>query len=119
MLTAMENYRHCNANFFTRFFQFKNPALIAAGNGLEFYDFMLYGLLAPVFAPLFFPSDNHTLSLLSAYALFAVGFVLRPLGVFIWGHIADKYGRKPVLLSTITLMAIPAIGYLVCLPMNL
>ncbi|WP_116963680.1 MFS transporter [Fastidiosibacter lacustris] len=86
----------------------KKALVIALGNGLEFYDFMLYGILAPIFAPLFFPHDNHFISLLMAYTLIAVGYIIRPLGVFLWGHIADKRGRKPVLIITISLMAISA-----------
>lgn len=87
----------------------KKAWLVSIGNGLEFYDFMLYGLLAPVFAPLFFPSSNAVLSLFMAYALIAVGYVIRPIGILLWGHIADKYGRKPVLMSTISIMGFSAI----------
>lgn len=88
---------------------------LAIGNALEFYDFVLYGILATTFVPLFFPATNPALSVISAYVLFSIGFLLRPMGVFLWGHIADKYGRKPVLLITITLVSIPAVG-IACLP---
>lgn len=88
---------------------FKNFLPVLLGNTLESYDFCLYGLLAPVFAKVFFPSDFQN-SLLAAFVVFSVAYIARPFGSVFWGYIADKYGRKPTLIGTLTLMALPAIG---------
>ena len=83
------------------------PVLL--GNILETYDFCLYGLLAPVFAKIFF-SENFKHSLTAAFLLFAIAYLSRPFGSILWGHIGDKYGRKCVLIGTLGLMAISAVG---------
>ncbi|MFO0844878.1 MAG: MFS transporter [Gemmataceae bacterium] len=77
------------------------------GNVLEWYDFALFGFLAPVIAPLFFPSENRIASLLETYGVFALGFLMRPLGGVIFGHIGDRVGRKQALLWSVLLMAVP------------
>ncbi|WP_028921916.1 MFS transporter [Pseudonocardia acaciae] len=75
------------------------------GTALEWYDFFLFGTTAAlVFAPLFFPGDDPVLSTLSAFLSFAVGFVARPVGAVIFGHIGDRYGRRVALVATIALM---------------
>ena len=86
---------------------------VLMGNMLEAYDFCLYGLLAVYFSKIFFPQSQYPLAL--AFLLFSVAYLARPIGCIIWGHIADKYGRKPVLISTLSLMAMPAIG-MACMP---
>ncbi|NPA52264.1 MAG: MHS family MFS transporter [Aquificae bacterium] len=78
----------------------------AIGNVLEWYDFALYGYLAPIIADLFFPSDNPTISLIKTFGVFAAGFFMRPLGSLIFGHIGDKFGRKQALALSILVMAI-------------
>ncbi|GAB6072161.1 MHS family MFS transporter [Venenivibrio stagnispumantis] len=78
----------------------------AVGNILEWYDFALYGYLAPIIAKLFFPSHDPTISLLQTFGVFAVGFFARPVGSLIFGHIGDKYGRKKALALSVILMAI-------------
>lgn len=75
------------------------------GGIIEFYDFSLYGTLAFAFAPLFFPSEVPFVSLLSAYAVFAVGFFARPLGSIVFGHIGDKWGRRVALFWSLMLMS--------------
>ncbi|MDT7562724.1 MAG: hypothetical protein QOG76_1348 [Pseudonocardiales bacterium] len=85
------------------------------GTALEWYDFFLFGTTAAlVFAPLFFPGDDPVLSTLSAFLAFAVGFVARPIGAVIFGHIGDRYGRRLALVVTISLMGVAttAIGLL-------
>ncbi len=77
------------------------------GNALEWYEFTLYGYFATVIGKLFFPSDDPIASLIAAFAVFAAGFLMRPLGAIIFGHIGDKYGRKKALVISIYLMAIP------------
>src|SRR5262245_52493068 len=79
----------------------------AVGNVLEWYDFALFGFLAPVIAPLFFPSESRIASLLDTYGVFALGFFMRPLGGVLFGHIGDRIGRKQALLWSVLLMAVP------------
>lgn len=84
-------------------------ATLASGVGtlMEYYDYGIYGSAAAVALPhVFFPTGNAETSLLLSFATFGVGFVLRPLGGIIFGHIGDRFGRKPALIATITLMAI-------------
>ena len=79
----------------------------AIGNVLEWYDFALYGYFAPVFAALFFPSNSPSMSLISAFGVFAVGFLARPLGAMLFGYWGDTLGRRNALASSILLMAVP------------
>lgn len=91
-------------------------ALVAGGMGnlLEWYDFGLYGLLAPVLAELFFPAQDPVASLIGAYAGFAIGFAVRPIGGAVLGHFGDRIGRRFVLISSVVLMglATTAVGIL-------
>ncbi|MCK7612548.1 MFS transporter [Roseibium sediminicola] len=77
------------------------------GNTLEWYDFAVYGYLAPIIAHQFFPSSSPTVSLISTFGVFAAGFLMRPIGSLLLGHIADKIGRSKALLISVALMAIP------------
>jgi MHS family proline/betaine transporter-like MFS transporter len=79
------------------------------GNVLEWYDFAVYGFFAPILAAQFFPSDTPSVSLLAAFAAFAVGFLMRPVGAALFGHIGDRYGRARALLLSVALMAIPTV----------
>ncbi|MES3217428.1 MFS transporter [Klebsiella aerogenes] len=76
------------------------------GNSLEWYDFFLYGTAAAlVFGPLFFPTTNDPLlGSFLAFSGFAIGFIARPLGGVIFGHLGDRYSRKMTLIITLTLM---------------
>ena len=80
------------------------------GNMLEWYDFALYGYFAPVFAALFFPSESQLVSLLSAFSVFAVGFLARPIGALIFGYWGDTIGRRTTLAWSVILMAVPTCG---------
>lgn len=86
----------------------------ALGNLLEWYDFGLYGLLAPVLAARFFPGHNRIAALIEVYGGFAAGFAMRPLGAVILGHLGDRRGRRFVLILSVTLMglATAAVGIL-------
>src|SRR5699024_2632456 len=64
------------------------------GNFVEWFDYGAYSYLAVVIAVVFFPSDNLTDGLIWTFALFAVSFLARPIGGFIWGHIGDRVGRR-------------------------
>src|SRR3979409_1905114 len=74
------------------------------GTVFEWYDFYLYATLAPFFAALFFPPGNDTAALLSAFATYAAGFLVRPCGALIFGRIGDLVGRKYTFLVTIVVM---------------
>jgi len=88
---------------------YRIPFVIAAssvGTVIEWYDFFVYGVLAAILAPLFFPSDNPTASLLATFATFGAGFAVRPFGAIIFGHVGDLIGRKYAFLITVTIMGL-------------
>src|ERR1700741_5678170 len=74
------------------------------GTVFEWYDFYLYAVLAPFFAALFFPPGNQTAALLSAFAAYAAGFLVRTFGAIVFGRIGDLVGRKYTFLMTIVVM---------------
>src|SRR5450755_899200 len=76
------------------------------GTVFEWYDFYLYAILAPFFAALFFPKGNDTAALLSAFATYAAGFLVRPFGAIVFGRIGDIVGRKYTFLVTILIMGL-------------
>jgi proline/betaine transport protein TphA len=76
------------------------------GNTLEWYDFILYASFAPIFAEIFFPSTVHFISLLATFSLFAIGFIMRPIGGLIIGHYADYFGRRKALILSVTIMTL-------------
>ncbi len=84
------------------------------GTVFEWYDFFIYGTLAPVLATLFFPTTNPTAAFLLTLATFGAGFGVRPIGAVLFGVIGDRLGRKYTFLITITLMglATAAVGML-------
>jgi MHS family proline/betaine transporter-like MFS transporter len=79
------------------------------GNVLEWYDFAVYGFFAPILAAKFFPNDDPRVSLLAAFGAFAVGFLMRPVGAAVFGHIGDRYGRARALLFSVAMMAVPTV----------
>jgi len=76
----------------------------SAGTAFEWYDFFIFGSLAPVISKVFFAGLEPTAALIAALALFAVGFAFRPLGALIFGVVGDKLGRKGAFLVTVTMM---------------
>src|SRR5689334_9713764 len=74
------------------------------GTVFEWYDFYLYAVLAPFFAALFFPTENATAALLSAFATYAAGFLVRPFGALVFGRVGDMVGRKYTFIVTIVVM---------------
>ncbi|WP_223190664.1 MFS transporter [Streptomyces sp. TRM68416] len=87
-----------------------------AGTAIEFYDFFVYGTAAAlILGPLFFPTFSPVAGTLAAFGTFAVGFVARPLGSVLFGHIGDRLGRRPVLVVSLLLTgaATVAVG---CVP---
>lgn len=87
----------------------KRRTIIAGivGNILEWYDFGVYGFFAAIIATHFFPSDNPSISLIAAFGAFAAGFLMRPVGAVIFGHIGDRYSRGLALQLSVICMAIP------------
>lgn len=77
----------------------------AVGNTVEWVDWALYGIFVKIIADVFFPKADGTVALLSTLAVFAVGFVMRPVGAAFLGAYADRHGRKKGLALTIGLMA--------------
>src|SRR5436305_2004525 len=85
------------------------------GTVFEWYDFYLYATLAPFFAALFFPKGNDTAALLSAFATYAAGFLVRPFGALVFGRLGDLVGRKYTFMITIVVMGISTV-LVGCLP---
>lgn len=79
---------------------------VITGNILEWYDFTLYIFLAPVIAQNFFPENNSFNAMLATFAVFALGFFVRPLGSMIFGHLGDKIGRAKTLKINILLLSL-------------
>lgn len=78
---------------------------VVIGNALEWYDFAIYGYVAVTISKLFFPPETGWAPLLATFGLFAVSYVVRPVGGILLGHYADRYGRKAVLAVVMGLMA--------------
>ncbi|MGY1653611.1 MFS transporter [Geodermatophilus sp. SYSU D01119] len=76
------------------------------GNTLEWYDWSVYAIFAPFFAAQFFISDDRTSALLSTLAIFAAGFLMRPIGGFVFGWLADRRGRRYALTTSMITMAL-------------
>jgi MFS family permease len=76
----------------------------SVGTLIEWYDFYIFGMLAPIIARQFFPSDAGTSALLSTLAIFAAGFIVRPFGALVFGRLGDRIGRKHTFLLTLILM---------------
>jgi MHS family proline/betaine transporter-like MFS transporter len=77
------------------------------GNVLEWYDFAIYGYFAAQIGGHFFPHENSVAQLLSAFGVFAVGYLMRPVGGVLIGHIGDCFGRRTALTFSVAAMAIP------------
>ncbi|TXI79375.1 MAG: alpha-ketoglutarate permease, partial [Cupriavidus sp.] len=81
-------------------------AIVAAssGNLVEWFDFYIYAFCAIYFAPSFFPKSDPTAQLLNTAGVFAVGFLMRPIGGWLFGRIADRNGRKNSMLISVVMM---------------
>lgn len=77
----------------------------AIGQGVEWYDYAIYGYLAGSIGAAFFPSDDHAVTVLAAYAAFAVSFLIRPLGGLIFGVLGDRMGRRTTLALVVTIIS--------------
>lgn len=83
-------------------------ALSSLGGALEFYDFMIFALMAPILSQLFFPASlGSTWALVNIYGIFAIGYVMRPVGGLLMAHWGDRLGRKTMFTWSLLLMAVP------------
>ena len=80
------------------------------GNLIEWYDWYAYAAFGIYFASVFFPSGNQTAQLLNTAGIFAVGFLIRPLGGWMFGRYADRFGRRAALTLSVTLMGVGSLG---------
>jgi MHS family alpha-ketoglutarate permease-like MFS transporter len=76
----------------------------SSGNLVEWFDFYVYAFCAIYFAPAFFPSDNPTVQLVNTAGVFAAGFLMRPIGGWLFGRVADKHGRKNSMMISVLMM---------------
>lgn len=88
----------------------KSIAAAVAGNALEFYDFIIYSFFAVHIGESFFPANDGYISLLSALAVYGVGFFTRPLGGVLIGAYADKKGRRAAMMLTVALITLGTLG---------
>ncbi|EBC6982452.1 MFS transporter [Salmonella enterica] len=90
----------------------------SSGNLVEWFDFYVYSFCSLYFAHIFFPSGNTTTQLLQTAGVFAAGFLMRPIGGWLFGRIADRRGRKASMLISVCMMCMMCMGSLViaCLP---
>lgn len=79
-------------------------AAIIIGNVLEWYDFVLFGVFATLFATQFFPHEDVNAALLSSFGVFAVGYLMRPIGGALIGHLGDKHSRKVAMIISLLVM---------------
>jgi len=87
----------------------------SSGNLVEWFDFYVYAFCSIYFAPAFFPSDNPTVQLVNTAGVFAAGFLMRPIGGWLFGRVADKHGRKNSMLISVLMMCFGSL-VIACLP---
>ena len=88
----------------------RHLAAVAAGNALEFYDFLIYATFAISIGRAYFPAGGPVVSLLLSLATFGIGFVTRPVGGVVLGRLGDRIGRKPAMLISFAVMALGSLG---------
>ncbi len=108
------HYTMANTDFLKEYKIWNVIGASSAGTLIEWYDFYIFGSLAPIMSGLFFPKENPTAGLLSTLAIFATGFAVRPFGAVFFGRIGDVVGRKYAFLVTLLVMggATTLIGFL-------
>lgn len=91
--------------------RFKSIVLVGSGQAVESYDFLLFGLMSPFLGAQFFTAagDSAITGTLNALAIYGVGFVFRPLGAAVFGTLADRIGRRPVMLGSVATMAVASL----------
>jgi len=83
----------------------------SVGTFIELYDLVVYGYFATILAERFFPEEDPTAALLATFAIFAVGFFVRPFGAIIFGHVGDRFGRRPALAASLLLMTVATVAF--------
>ena len=83
----------------------------SVGTLIEVYDILIYGYFATVLSQQFFPPGDPTAALLATFAIFAVGFFLRPFGAVIFGHVGDRFGRRTALAFSLLLMTLATVAF--------
>ena len=76
----------------------------SSGNLVEWFDFYIYSFCALYFSSAFFPKDNPTTQLLNTAGIFAAGFLMRPVGGWLFGRVADRYGRRNAMMISVLMM---------------
>ena len=102
----MEIQHHMDATTLNTSTRRRHLLAVGGGQAIENYDWMLYGLVAAYLGPQFFPGEGVIQSTLSALAVFGVAFAARPLGAVIFGPLADRIGRKPMMLWSVAAMSV-------------
>ncbi|ALR78965.1 MFS family transporter [[Enterobacter] lignolyticus] len=87
----------------------------SSGNLVEWFDFYVYSFCSLYFAPLFFPAGNTTTQMLHSAGIFAAGFLMRPIGAWLFGRIADRHGRKLSMIISVYMMCLGSLA-IACLP---
>ncbi len=95
--------------------QYKIVTLTALGGALEFYDFTIYALFASYISQNFFTNTNTLIGLMNTFAVFALGYLARPIGGMVFGHLGDKFGRKSAFSLAVFMMATATL-LMGCLP---
>ncbi|MEN0138849.1 MAG: MFS transporter [Rhodococcus sp. (in: high G+C Gram-positive bacteria)] len=101
---SVQQSAHSSSVELSRATRVKTAAAVGIGNFMEWFDFAVYGFFATIIGRLFFPESTALVSLLASLSVFAVGFLMRPLGGLILGPIGDKHGRKTALVLSVLLM---------------
>ncbi|MBA3939048.1 MAG: MFS transporter [Planctomycetes bacterium] len=92
----------------------RTVVLASLGGALEFYDFVAYGIFAAYIAPTFFPAQDELASLLSTFAVFAGGYLIRPLGGMAFSHFGDRFGRRSTFLASLLGISLATLGMALC-----
>lgn len=85
-------------------------SLATIGTLLEWAEYTFYGYMALTLSQLFFPASEPHIAIIKTFSIFAFGYIMRPLGAILFGHIGDKFGRKPALMASMLLMGVSTLG---------
>lgn len=88
----------------------RSEAVSALGGIVEWYDYLLFAFMTPVFSRVFFPESHKTVGIIAGFGVFAAGYVIRPLGALYWGNVGDRKGRKKTLVLSTAAMVPPMVG---------
>lgn len=94
---------------YLKFKNFKIAILASVGSGFEYYDFVIYGMMAKYIAIIFFPLQSELLGIMKTFAIFAAGYFIRPIGSTIFGILADVY-RKKIFIAVMLMMSCSIFG---------